>query len=258
MLKIRSTLLQESSSKSISALRFKPQACQEEVDKIFAIALCSPLVIAALAIGYKLRPVPQKLKDSGQVFEDPETGVVFVGEQPSRDPNGELSYRAVGYTPWPVDSDVPGQRLRVAVGPAQRRRNRSFVFSRLLSKPSEILAISIPRPLGLVLEYDEQRKRTIVVELVEGSNADQLRKVGGLSQMAESAVLPRDIVRGLTCTTFNYPTRSLFGLQAPERTVVLFGADNRRFTEVKAAMRRGVVKDGEVTVVVEREKNRPA
>ena len=69
---------------------------------------------------------------------------------------------------------------------------------------------------------------------------------------AANAVLPGDLLRALTCTTFVYPTRSLFGLVPPERHVVLYGADKMKFAEVSVALRRGEARDGEVTVVVER------
>lgn len=40
------------------------------------------------------------------VFEDEATGVVFEapsGSEPERDATGRLAFRAIGYTPWPVD-----------------------------------------------------------------------------------------------------------------------------------------------------------
>lgn len=51
------------------------------------------------------------------------------------------------------------------------------MIPRLLPQPSELIMASLPRPLGLVLEYDERRKRATVVELIEGSVAEQKSKV---------------------------------------------------------------------------------
>lgn len=54
---------------------------------------------------------------------------------------------------------------------------RTYVIPRVLPQPSELIMASLPRPLGLVLEYDERRKRATVVELIEGSVAEQKSKV---------------------------------------------------------------------------------
>ena len=50
--------------------------------------------------------------------------------------------------------------------------------------------------------------------------------------MAGSSLLPGDVLRGVTCTNFVYPTQALFGAQAPRRTIVLYGADNQRWPKV--------------------------
>lgn len=63
------------------------QECQANADRTFILALAVPLLAAAGAIAYLLRPAPQQLKDSGQLFEDEATGFLFqapeggVGEQ---------------------------------------------------------------------------------------------------------------------------------------------------------------------------------
>jgi hypothetical protein len=53
------------------------------------------------------------------------------------------------------------------------------VFEKVLPGGSDIVAVTLPRPLGVVFEYDEARKRAVVAETVPGSNADQRAKVGG-------------------------------------------------------------------------------
>ena len=68
-----------------------------------------------------------------QVFEDSETGAVFQsGESvsPERDRKGELAFRAVSYTPWPVEEGAEGDRVRVPVGPVSNTQPRTYVFPR--------------------------------------------------------------------------------------------------------------------------------
>jgi hypothetical protein len=49
---------------------------------------------------------------------------------PERDKFGNLAFRAISYTPWPVPSDYEGERLRIDVGPIAARETRysSFVI----------------------------------------------------------------------------------------------------------------------------------
>ena len=68
-----------------------------------------------------------------QVFEDSETGAVFETEEsvsPERDRKGELAFRAVSYTPWPVEEGAEGDRVRVPVGPVSNTQPRTYVFPR--------------------------------------------------------------------------------------------------------------------------------
>lgn len=65
------------------------QACQDNADRTFIIALTIPTLIAAAAAAYIVRPAPQELKESGTVFEDESTGFMFQapeqGTPPERD-----------------------------------------------------------------------------------------------------------------------------------------------------------------------------
>lgn len=68
-----------------------------------------------------------------QVFEDPDTGAVFQTEasvKPETDRKGELAFRAVSYTPWPVEEGAEGDRVRVPVGPVSNTQLRTYVFPR--------------------------------------------------------------------------------------------------------------------------------
>ncbi|GLC39054.1 hypothetical protein PLESTF_000515100 [Pleodorina starrii] len=237
------------------------QSCQEATDRAFLIALAVPLLVAAAAAAVVLRPPPADLTASGRVFEDSATETRFEapeGVTPERDKNGELAFRPISYTPWPVDEGTEGERVRIAVGPVAARQLRTYVFARSLPVPSDILIVTLPRPLGVVLEYDERFRRATVVDLIEGTHADQRRKKAALnSDLAKDSVLPGDVLRGLTATNFVYPTRALFGAAPPERHIVVYGADKQSWSAICGAMKKGEAKDGDVTLVLERRRPRP-
>ncbi|MEW5305499.1 MAG: hypothetical protein WDW36_008033 [Sanguina aurantia] len=135
---------------------------------------------------------------------------------------GEIVCRAVGYTPWPVDSGTAGDRVRVDVGPINERKARSYVFERLLPKSSELVVVTLPqRPLGVMLTWDERRNRVVVEQLAEGSDAGRREKKSKLDRrFRQEAVLPDDLVRGVTCTNLVYPEGALWGAKLPERHIV--------------------------------------
>jgi hypothetical protein len=55
------------------------------------------------------------------------------------------------------------------------------VFEKALPRSGEIVVVSLPRPLGVVFEYDEKLKRASVAGLVPGGNAEQRRAVARLA-----------------------------------------------------------------------------
>lgn len=68
---------------------------------------------------------------------------------------------------------------------------RTYVFNKLLPQPSELLTVTLPRPLGVVFEFDTRLKRAMVVDVVEGSAAAQRQKVAGLNpRLAKETVQP--------------------------------------------------------------------
>ncbi|EFJ42115.1 hypothetical protein VOLCADRAFT_119533 [Volvox carteri f. nagariensis] len=248
------------------------QVCQQDADRAFLLAVAVPLLAAAAVVSYLMRSPPAELTDSGRVFEDPSTGTRFEapeGVVPERDKNGELAFRPISYTPWPVDEGVEGERVRLAVGPVGSRQLRTYVFARVLPVPSDILTVTLPRPLGVVLEYEERFRRATVVDLIEGTYADQRRKKAALnSDLVKDAVLPGDVLRAVTATNFVYPTRALFGAAPPERhihyclrlfliTQVVYGADKQSWSSICGALKRGEARDGDVTLVLERRRPRP-
>lgn len=62
---------------------------------------------------------------------------------------GELVFKVVSYTPYPVDEEVEGERIRLDVGPVGSCEPRTFVFEKLLPQPSELAVVTLDRPLGV-------------------------------------------------------------------------------------------------------------
>ena len=50
---------------------------------------------------------------------------------------------------------------------------------------------------------------------------------------AASAPAVGDVLRACTCTTFVFPTNSLFGAKPPQRHIVCYGADQQKWTQVR-------------------------
>lgn len=48
---------------------------------------------------------------------------------------------------------------------------------RLLSQPSQVLSVTLPRPMGVTFEEDSRSQRLVVCDLVEGSIAHQRAQV---------------------------------------------------------------------------------
>lgn len=112
---------------------------------------------------------------------------------------GALVFKAMSYTPWPVGPETKGERLRIDVGPVGSCQPTSYVFEPLLrpAGASRLLTVRLPRPLGVVLQYDEERKRAVVSELVPGSVAEQRLKVSSVLRVRVCGCV---FVCGCTCT----------------------------------------------------------
>jgi hypothetical protein len=61
------------------------------------------------------------------------------------------------------------------------RHIRTYVFDKKLPQPSELVLVRLPRPMGVVFEWDQRRKRAFVVDVVEGSVAEQQRRKAKLN-----------------------------------------------------------------------------
>ncbi|GAB4813742.1 hypothetical protein N2152v2_000788 [Parachlorella kessleri] len=227
------------------------------MDRAFLAAVGIPLAVLVAAVAYLTRPPPQDRLDSGELFEDSITGTVFEapeGTQPERDRLGELAFRAISYTPWPLEQGAAGDRLRIHVGPPGKTQPRTYVFSKVLPQPSQLVTVQLPRPLGIVFEEDARRKRAVVAGFVPGGNAEQLvRRFRFDPGLAARAPREGDVLRACTCTNIVYKSGALFfGAQRPERCIVVYGADGQKWPAVMAALQKGLVSDGEVTLVLER------
>eukprot|EP00892_Ulva_mutabilis_P011490 jgi/Ulvmu1/8713/UM047_0053.1 len=248
---------------------------------------------AVVSVAWLLRPAPE----GEGVFEDPDTGAVFQtppGKVPERDRRGELAFRAVSFTPFPVEADEAGERVRINVGPVGACQPRTFVFDKLLEasadpptasartpaaasrsggavtvadlappvatsaaparRRSQLVTVTLERPLGLIIEEDARTKRAAVADIVDGSRAAQRAQLAGFDRARRAdAALRGDVVRAFTATNLVYPAKSLlFGMQPPQRQVVVFGADGQKWERVSAALKQGLKEDGPVTLVLER------
>mmetsp|Transcript_25228 Transcript_25228/g.47686 ORF Transcript_25228/g.47686 Transcript_25228/m.47686 type:complete len:289 (-) Transcript_25228:299-1165(-) len=228
------------------------EACQAAQDRDFLLATALPLAVAAGIALKKFRSPPNTR------YLDPEQGSgLYISldtneeEFLEKDRNGKLVYTPISYTPLPCAADAPGERLRLEVGPVGARAKRTFVFEKTM-RDSIILAVTLPRPMGVV--FEEQRpKQAVAVELIPNTHAERAFKLAQFNKSLESeAVLPGDLLRAVTATTLVYPPQSLVGVRIPRRTVVLFGADGQPWAKTAEALQRGVVGDGDVTLVLER------
>lgn len=231
--------------------------CQATKDIAFVFSLILPILAfcgAAVLVFRRQTPSPDKITT---IFDDPETGTVFQGPEgvePARDQRGELAFRAVSYTPWPVDTNTGGKPVRIGVGKVGGIQPRTFLFEKVLPQPSELVVARLSRPLGIVFEEDARAGRAIIAELVPGGHAERLWRRASLDPgFAATAPAVGDVLRACTATNIVYPTGALmFGAQKPERAVVVFGADGQRWPAVAAALKKGLVADGDVTLVLER------
>jgi hypothetical protein len=111
--------------------------------------LAIPLLVLFVAAAFLLRPPPQESFDEGRLFEDGQTGAVFEapeGAVPERDRRGELAFRPISYTPWPVEAGAEGERLRLEVGPVGSAQLRTFVFSKVrwMERPPNLHCQDVP------------------------------------------------------------------------------------------------------------------
>ena len=191
-------------------------------------------------------------------------------EDYERDASGRVVYAARGFFydgVRPSDGADYGmtERVKVAVGIVGRKRERVFALRKTLGSvggvagvESEVFAVTMDRPLGVVVERDTDG-RVRVADFVEGSRAGRAAAVAQLQGLNENAGAraPKrgDVVRAFTTTTLSYgPRAQLLGdLSGTKRAVVLFGADDQPWGKTIGALKSGLVADGAVTLILERD-----
>lgn len=74
------------------------------------------------------------------------------------------------------------------------------------------------------------RSRAIFRLQEKRANGFQVAKMD--TRRRQEAVLCGDVLRACTCTNFVYQDSALFGAKAPTRTIVMYGADKQKWTQV--------------------------
>ena len=213
-------------------------------------------------------PEPREKRTSASVFAA-ETEAPPL-EDYERDASGRVVYAARGFFydgVRPSDAANYGmtERVKVPVGIVGKRRERVFALRKTLGwrdgvpgAESEVFSVTMDRPLGVVVERDTDG-RMRVADFVEGSRAGRAAAVArlqGLNETAGARAPERgDVVRAFTTTTLSYgPRAQLLGdLSGTKRAVVLFGADDQPWGKTIGALKSGLVADGPVTLILERD-----
>ena len=242
-----------------SSLAFVPppacfdQECQAAKDSVYILSLVVPLLAFGGFAVYLLSAKNEgtvSLDSQGYIEKSYEVSMDDE-ERLARDAKGEIAYRVVRYTPYLTERTSEDECVRLSVGPVGQTVPQSYLFE-LSSPSSKLVTLTLPKPLGIVFEEDKRTNKVHIVELVENSEADRLRKRAMLDSSLElSSPQVGDVLRAMTTTVVTYKEGALIA-QGPEREIVVFGADGQKFRDVRAAMKRGLVADGPVTLVLER------
>lgn len=229
------------------------QTCQIAKDKFYVLSLVVPFAVFGgflLFLTTSRREGTVEIDSAGKYTEKSYEVDSEDEARLARDSTGEIAYRAIRYTPYLTEKDPSDVLVRLNVGPVNGTIPQNFLFEKS-SPTSKLITVTLPKPLGVV--FEEINDKVQIVDLIENSGADQLRKKANLdSSLRDSAPMVGDVLRGLTTTVVIYKEGALIA-QGPEREIVVFGADGQKWRDVKAAMKRGLVADGPVTLVLERE-----
>ena len=229
------------------------QSCQAAKDTVYILSLAVPLAAFGAFLLFLLTSKREGTVEIDSAGKYTEKSFEVDSEDESRlarDSSGEIAYRAVRYTPYLTEANPSDVLVRLNVGPVNATVPQNYVFEKS-SPTSKLITVTLPRPLGIV--FEDIKGSVQIVDLVENSGADQLWKRAKLdSSLRDSAPMVGDVLRGLTTTVVIYKEGALIA-QGPEREIVVFGADGQKWQDVKAAMKRGLRADGDVTLVLERE-----
>ena len=233
------------------------QSCQAAKDTFYILSLAVPLIAFGAFLLFLVTSKREGTVEIDSAGKYAEKSFEVDSEDESRlarDPAGEIAYRAVRYTPYLTEKNPSDVLVRLNVGPVNSKVPQNYVFEKS-SPSSKLITVTLPRPLGII--FEDIKGSVQIVDLVENSGADQLSKRAKLDySLRDSAPMIGDVLRGLTTTVVIYKEGALIA-QGPEREIVVFGADGQKWRDVKAAMKRGLRADGDVTLVLERESSDP-
>lgn len=95
-----------------------------EVDRDRAGAPASPVPYYDMRLVSLLLMRARYLPGTPRLFATGRLALRPPSHAPPAPPQGELAYRPISYTPWPVDASYEGERVRIAVGPVADRQLR--------------------------------------------------------------------------------------------------------------------------------------
>lgn len=190
-------------------------------------------------------------------------GCVLV-PQPSHSPLlNARSPRVLSCIKSSSSSDSRQAQVKVGVGPVGNLVEQAFPITRKLGPSSNIVVVTLPKPLGIVFELSKMATgRIFVAELIPNGNADRAARVTQLFEsqkgresshgnvMYGGRVKVGDLL--LATTTVNVVV-DLFGLRASRRAILLFDVEGRTWAETMGAIQTSFVADGPVTLILERE-----
>jgi hypothetical protein len=122
---------------------------------------------------------------------------------PPSQPQSGRAYVPSGFMFVEADDTTPGERVRVEVGPVGERKRTTFVLPLLCGAPSTLIAVTLPRPLGVVFVPDAAGG-VRVGSLVPGSVAGRAGAVARLSPDGMATPRPGDVLRAVTATVFAF------------------------------------------------------
>ena len=138
----------------------------------------------------------EALEQDGWVSYDPEPDPSSDGDWET-DSRGKVVYYARGFYYDAVRESDIGERVTCEVGLVSKRVKRTFFLNKTLANgESDIVEVTMERPLGIVFEPDTEG-RVRVADFVEGSRAGRAAAVASLSPVGAQAARRGDVLLSL-------------------------------------------------------------
>ena len=198
--------------------------------------------------------------DDGMPSKDEEQDAIEKSDATlEKDKFKKLVYEPQGYVLQTVEEGTSGERVTIEVGPTDEEKSqRKFLFRKVLSTESTIIAYEAQRPLGIVFEVDTSGFLRVVDfnPTSEAYQRDAIQRLQPATSMSQSPAIG-DVLRGFTAVSIKYgPRAALLGdLSGTKRMVVTYGVDNQETRSVFKALASGTIMDGPMTLVLERAKD---